>query len=104
MKILTADQMRRADRLTTERAGVSFRQLMENAGRQVADFILNEVLAGDGPHAISILCGKGNNGGDALVAARYLLQRGQQPRVYLLCSASELKGDARASYDAYLEA
>jgi len=108
MKILTADQMRRADRLTTERAGVSFRQLMENAGRQFADFLVNEVLTGDGvrdrPHAISILCGKGNNGGDALVAARYLLQRGQQPRVYLLVSASELKGDARANYDAYLQA
>ena len=108
MKILTAEQMRRADRLTTERAGVSFPQLMENAGRQVADFLVNEVLTGDAvrdrPHAISILCGKGNNGGDALVAARHLLQRGQQPRVYLLVSASELKGDARASYNAYLEA
>ncbi|MGH9787153.1 MAG: NAD(P)H-hydrate dehydratase [Candidatus Acidiferrales bacterium] len=104
MKILTAEEMRRADRLTTERTGVTFRQLMENAGRQVADFILNEVLTGDGPHAIAILCGKGNNGGDALVAARYLLQRGQQPRVYLLASASELKGDARANYDAFLEA
>jgi NAD(P)H-hydrate epimerase len=108
MKILTADEMRRLDRLTTERAGLSFRQLMENAGRQVAEFLVNEVLTGDAgrerPHAISILCGKGNNGGDALVAARYLLQRGQQPRVYLLVPAAELKGDARANYDAYLEA
>ena len=105
MKILTAEQMRAFDRLTTERAGVSFSQLMENAGRQVADFILEEMVAErqppDRPVAISILCGKGNNGGDALVAARHLWERGFKPRVCLLAPASELKGDARANYNAF---
>ncbi|HXE76153.1 MAG TPA: NAD(P)H-hydrate dehydratase [Candidatus Xenobia bacterium] len=107
MKILTADEMRGVDRRTTEQAGVSYRQLMENAGRQVADFIIEEVLMersrGDRPVAISILCGKGNNGGDALVAARHLWERGFKPRVCLLAPAAELKGDARANYEAYLE-
>ena len=108
MKILTAEQMRRIDRLTTERAGVAYRQLMENAGRQVADFIVEEMLVerqpADRSVAVSILCGKGNNGGDALVAARHLRQRGLKPRVFLLTSASELKGDARANYEALLQA
>ncbi len=108
MKILTAEQMRALDRLTTERAGMSYRQLMENAGRQVADFILEEMLAerqpADRPVAISILCGKGNNGGDALVAARHLWQRGLKPRVWLLTRASELKGDAKANCEALLQA
>ncbi len=107
MKILTAEQMRGLDRLTTERAGVSYRQLMENAGRQVADFVLEEMVVerqpADRPVAISVLCGKGNNGGDALVAARHLWQRGLQPRVCLLARVSELKGDAKANYEAFLQ-
>lgn len=101
MKILTAEQMRRLDRLTTERAGLATRAMMENAGRQVADFLLERFPDARRP---SILCGKGNNGGDALVAARYLRQRGRSPRVWLLASPSDLKGDARANYDAWLKA
>lgn len=101
MKILTADQMRRLDRLTSERAGIPSRQLMENAGRHVADFLLQRFSP---PGRISVLCGKGNNGGDALVAARYLFQRGHKPRVALLAAPDALKGDARANYDAYLQA
>jgi len=108
MKILTADEMRRIDRLTVERAEVSFPQLMEAAGRQLADFLQREILpnlrdTGKAPAHISILCGKGNNGGDALVAARHLRERGLEPRVILLASVEALKGDARASYDAYLK-
>ncbi len=107
MKILTAEQMRGLDRLTTERASLSHLQLMENAGRQLADFILEEMLAerlrDDRPVVVSILCGKGNNGGDALVAARHLWERGLKPRVCLLARAAEVKGDARANYEAFLQ-
>ncbi|MFQ5695330.1 MAG: NAD(P)H-hydrate dehydratase [Terriglobia bacterium] len=101
MKILTADQMRRLDRLTAERAGLATRDLMENAGRQVAEFLLQHFSP---LGSVSVLCGKGNNGGDALVAARHLLQRGHKPRVGLLGKPAELKDDARASYDAFLQA
>ena len=73
MKILTADEMRVADRVTTDRFGVSSLELMEHAGRAVARFVLREF-----PHCrrIVVLCGKGNNGGDGLVAARYLAEAG----------------------------
>ncbi|MFQ5664225.1 MAG: NAD(P)H-hydrate dehydratase [Terriglobia bacterium] len=98
MKILTADQMRRIDRLTTERTGISPRELMENAGRQVAHFLLQQFSP---PGRISVLCGKGNNGGDALVAARHLHERGHPPRVILLAAPGDLKGEARASYEAF---
>jgi hydroxyethylthiazole kinase-like uncharacterized protein yjeF len=108
MKILTAEQMRRIDRLTDERAGVSTATLMANAGRQLADFLLKEfgLEASADPAAVrlSVLCGKGNNGGDALVAARHLLERGFRPRVLLFASPDELTGDARGSYDAFLRA
>ncbi|MFQ5777208.1 MAG: NAD(P)H-hydrate dehydratase [Terriglobia bacterium] len=101
MKILTAEQMRRIDRLTVERTGISNRDLMENAGRQVADFLLHQFPS---PGRISVLCGKGNNGGDALVAARHLLTRGHKPHVALLADLAALKGDAPANYKAFLQA
>jgi NAD(P)H-hydrate epimerase len=108
MKILTAEQMRRVDRLTVERAGVSFQKLMENAGRRLTDFLVEEFLpnvprTAAGPR-ITVLCGKGNNGGDALVAARHLRELGSAPRVALLASADALKGDACAACDAFLQA
>ena len=101
MKILTAEQMRRIDTMTTERAGVPSLTLMENAGRQVADFLLQH---GRPAERISVLCGKGNNGGDGFVAARHLLQHELSPVVVLLAEASALKGDALHNYDALLKA
>ena len=112
MKILTAEQMRRIDRLTAERAGIPPRTLMENAGRQLVDFLLynfgltgrgSSPTAGEAANAvrISILCGKGNNGGDGLVAARLLAERGFRPYVVLFASPDELKGDARQSYEGF---
>lgn len=101
MKILTAEQMRRVDTLTAERAGVPTLTLMENAGRQVAEFLLAEFGR---PEKVTALCGKGNNGGDGLVAARHLLQEGIVPTVVLLAGPGAVQGDARANYDAYLKA
>ena len=108
MKILTADQMRRLDQRTVERAGIPFQQLMEAAGRQLADFLLRQIIPNlpDTARAaprISFLCGKGNNGGDALVAARRLREQKLELRMILFAPADSLKGDARAAYDAFLK-
>ena len=78
MKVLTAAQMREADRLTTERYGISSLQLMENAGAAIAEFLF-EKFAGLGQRKIVVLCGKGNNGGDGLVVARLLKESGCSP-------------------------
>jgi hydroxyethylthiazole kinase-like uncharacterized protein yjeF len=93
MKILTADEMRAADRVTTERFGISSLELMEHAGRAVARFITREL-----PHRgqIVVLCGKGNNGGDGLVAARHLAEAGCTVSVLILGNPAEVQGDAKA--------
>src|SRR3984885_13500103 len=93
MKILTAQQMREADRLTTERYDIPSLTLMENAGQAIADFLFDPYpnLA---HQRVLILCGKGNNGGDGLVVARLLRERGVAPRVVLFAEPMMMRGDA----------
>jgi hydroxyethylthiazole kinase-like uncharacterized protein yjeF len=93
MKVLTAAQMREADRLTTERYGISSLQLMENAGAAIAEF-LREKFAGLTSRKIVVLCGKGNNGGDGLVVARLLKESRCSPEVILFSNAGAVEGDA----------
>ncbi|MFQ5816417.1 MAG: NAD(P)H-hydrate dehydratase [Terriglobia bacterium] len=97
MKILTAEQMAEVDRLSSSRAGIPSLTLMENAGRHTADALRREF-----PQAcrINVLCGKGNNGGDGLVAARYLHQQKFEPAVALFANPADLVGDARSNYEA----
>ncbi len=97
MKILTASEMQRIDRLTTEKYGVPSLTLMENAGRSVVEFLVAR-LAPLAQHRIVILCGKGNNGGDGLVVARLLRAHGFDPRVLLFADPKGLHGDAAANY------
>ncbi len=87
MQILTGQEMGEADRRSSE-LGVSVATLMENAGTAVARFVLRH-----GPERglIVVLCGKGNNGGDGMVAALKLAKAGRQVRVALLGSAADLK-------------
>src|SRR4051812_16395965 len=102
MRILTAAQMREADRLTTERYGVPSLQLMENAGTRVADYL----LAGDtdlGSQRMVVLCGKGNNGGDGLVTARLLRKRGASPTVILFAQPDAVHGDAAVNLQRWRE-
>ncbi len=90
MKITTAAEMREIDRVTTDKYGVPSLTLMENAGTGVADFILGRY-----PEAqrITVVCGKGNNGGDGFVIARALHDAGRVVEVILLARPDELKGD-----------
>jgi ADP-dependent NAD(P)H-hydrate dehydratase / NAD(P)H-hydrate epimerase len=96
MKVLTAEQMREADRLTTDRYGIPSLQLMENAGAAVADY-LSDIFPDLSTRNILVLCGKGNNGGDGLVAARRLRERSAPPRVILIAEPSAVRGDAAAN-------
>ena len=97
MKILTADEMRSVDRLTTERFGVASLELMENAGAAVVRFVLREF---PDRRQICVLCGKGNNGGDGFVAARELDAAGRKVRVLLLGYPVDLRGDAKDAFEA----
>ena len=93
MKILIAAQMREADRLTTERYGVPSDLLMENAGAAIASY-LADAYPEINTYRVLILCGKGNNGGDGLVVARRLRERGLAPSVVLFAEPSAMRGDA----------
>ncbi len=90
MKILTAAEMRECDRITIEEHGVASDQLMMHAGEAVARFVLREF-----PEArrVVAVCGKGNNGGDGLMASAALRHAGVQASVLLLGRKDDLKGD-----------
>lgn len=96
MKVLTAAQMREADRLTTDRYGIPSLQLMENAGKAIAEF-LRETFTDIAGRKILVLCGKGNNGGDGLVVARLLKEFGAAPEVFLFANPGTVQGDAAAN-------
>jgi ADP-dependent NAD(P)H-hydrate dehydratase / NAD(P)H-hydrate epimerase len=95
MKIVTAAEMRAIDRVTSERFGVPSLTLMENAGTAVADHALSHY---NNARKITVVCGKGNNGGDGFVAARHLHASGKPVQVMLLADPDELKGDAAEMY------
>ena len=91
MKIVTAEEMRAIDRATTEKYGVPSLTLMENAGMAVAEFAQKHFDF----DSISVVCGKGNNGGDGFVAARKLHETGKKVSVIVLAKGpDELRGDA----------
>jgi ADP-dependent NAD(P)H-hydrate dehydratase / NAD(P)H-hydrate epimerase len=95
MKIVTTAEMRAIDRATSERFGVPSLTLMENAGSAVAEHVLTHYSA---QQKISVLCGKGNNGGDGFVAARVLHEKGRTVQVMLLADPADLRGDAAAMF------
>jgi ADP-dependent NAD(P)H-hydrate dehydratase / NAD(P)H-hydrate epimerase len=90
-----AEGMRALDRWAIEEREVPSLQLMEAAGLAVADAVGE--LAPQGP--VRVVCGKGNNAGDGLVAARYLAEAGYEVDVLLLWPAEELSDDARANLE-----
>lgn len=88
IEVLTADEMREADRRAIDVFGVSSLTLMENAGASVAQVIRQRW---DRPR-VTVLCGKGNNGGDGLVTARHLADL--SPKVFLASERSALSKDS----------
>lgn len=94
--VLTADAMREADRYTIEDFGISGRTLMETAGRDAALCIERRFGPAAGIRA-AVYCGKGNNGGDGFVLARYLYQHGAHIRVITLGDEAEMSEDAAAN-------
>jgi NAD(P)H-hydrate epimerase len=97
MKIVTAEQMRELDRHVIQDLGIPGLLLMERAGGAVAEEAFRMLY--DRPGTVIILCGKGNNGGDGLVAARLLHEAGHEVRVVLPFSVESLSPDAHAMYD-----
>jgi len=88
---LTAQEMAEFDRSAIEDYGIDELILMENAGRAVAN-VARRLLGGDTTgRKIGVLVGKGNNGGDGLVAARHLQNWGAQVSLVMAGDRSDLK-------------
>jgi NAD(P)H-hydrate epimerase len=88
--LLSREQVRSLDRRAIEEYGIPSLVLMENAGRGTADVLCS--LSAKGP--IVICCGKGNNGGDGLVAARHLVNRGLAVKIFLFAELASLSEEA----------
>jgi NAD(P)H-hydrate epimerase len=91
--VLTASEMQRIDRATIDEIGMPGAVLMEQAGRACAEEA-ERFLPEDRPGRVAVVCGKGNNGGDGLVAARHLHHAGHQVDIFLLAHPDSLLGDA----------
>ncbi|MBU4208993.1 MAG: bifunctional ADP-dependent NAD(P)H-hydrate dehydratase/NAD(P)H-hydrate epimerase, partial [Proteobacteria bacterium] len=93
MYLVTAGEMKEMDRQTIESYGLPGRVLMENAGLGATRILLKQ-FKGLVDKKVGIVAGRGNNGGDGFVMARYLSQKGISVTVYLLAKKSMVKGDA----------
>lgn len=94
---LDAEQMRATDAWAIEGQGIPGLELMETAGQAVARVAAER--AGSG--RIAVVCGKGNNGGDGLVAARALADTGFEVEALLLWPAGGISGDAKTNLERF---
>jgi len=96
MILVTANEMQAMDRRTIEDFGLPGMVLMENAGRGAIRFLLKQFPNLENAR-VGVIAGRGNNGGDGFVIARYLKQKGIQVQVYLLAERHRVQGDALAN-------
>ena len=87
---LTTKQMIEVDRLMIEEWGITLIQMMENAGRNLAELSKRQLKNVDKKNVI-VLCGTGNNGGGGMVAARHLHNWGANVKVILIGDENKLK-------------
>ncbi|RKY97618.1 MAG: bifunctional ADP-dependent NAD(P)H-hydrate dehydratase/NAD(P)H-hydrate epimerase [Candidatus Hydrothermota bacterium] len=99
MYVLTPNEMRELDRMTIEEFGIPNRVLMESAGRGVASVIIREFDSDLTGLKCVVVAGKGNNGGDGFVVARYLATNDANVEVYLIGQKSEVKGVAKENLE-----
>jgi len=96
MKILTAEQIREADRLTIENEPISSIDLMERASQAfTAKFLWLFALK---LSSVKIFCGVGNNGGDGLVIGRLLKEKGWNVELIILGNTEKASDDFSANY------
>ena len=89
---ISVKQMIEVDRLMIEDYGISLMQMMENAGRNIAEFILNKIASTTSNTTVLVMVGSGGNGGGAMVAARHLSNKGFDVDVVFSTSVVSLKG------------
>ncbi len=96
MKILSTEQIREADKFTIQNEPISSIDLMERAASKCVEWLIEKYATGT---RYDILCGSGNNGGDGLVIARQLAQKGNKVHVYHI----QLSKNSTKDFDSNLE-
>ncbi|WP_353948522.1 NAD(P)H-hydrate dehydratase [Sporolactobacillus sp. Y61] len=99
MHVVSREEMQAIDRYTIQQIGLGGPLLMENAGRAVFQALVPGLKEG---MRVVLVIGKGNNGGDGFVVARYLLNTAVTSETWILPDPSEIKGDAACHMKAYL--
>ncbi|MFA5028428.1 MAG: NAD(P)H-hydrate epimerase, partial [Candidatus Methylomirabilota bacterium] len=97
--VVSAAQMQTLDRRAATECGIPTLLLMEAAGAEAAREI-SAACPGASAGRVTVLCGRGNNGGDGFVVARRLLAAGGTVRSFLLARPEEVQGDARVNLEA----
>ncbi len=93
--MLSRKQAKILDEKTIHEMGIPGIVLMENAGRNIFEYLLTLKISGK----IVICCGKGNNAGDGLVIARYLHNHNFDLQVLLFSNPCDFSGDAKMNYE-----
>ena len=99
MKILSADQIYKADEISIKNQDITSTELMERAGSLVAQW-LDERLQ-NSQVVLHIFCGIGNNGGDGLVVGRLLFKKGYNVNVYIVNYSDKRSKDFLINYDRF---
>jgi len=97
MKIFSKEQIYEGDKLTTEKQGISFNELMERAGTQIFNWLHTRMQGAQVP--VHVFCGIGNNGGDGLVIARHLVTHGYNVHTYVVNYSDKRSKDFLVNYD-----
>jgi len=95
MRVGTASVMRHIDSCTINEIGIPGIVLMENASREVLNYLL-----GKAEDNFCIICSKGNNGGDGFALARQLFVMGKRVEVFLVGGEQGMSSDCRINYEA----
>ena len=99
MEAVTAEIMAEIDKRAQEEFGIPQDLLMENAGKAVAETILEDDIIEE--QVIAVICGNGNNGGDGFVAARYLFKGNPKRLAVFTQSEKDIKsGSALKNFEA----
>jgi len=98
MKLVSVKEMRKIDRMAIKELGISGVVLMENAGQSVVS-AMEDFFGLENVHKVTIVCGKGNNGGDGFVVSRYLINQKISVDVYIMGTVSSIVGDAKKNLD-----
>ncbi len=97
MKLFSKEQIYEGDKVTVERQNITSTDLMERAGEQIFNWIHLRLQGAQVP--IHIFCGIGNNGGDGLVLARYLILEGYNVKTYIINCSDKRSKDFLVNYD-----